>query len=112
MKALSIKPPWAGMILSGEKTIETRSWYTNYRGDFVVCASKKPRSPLSGLAICIVTLLDCRLMMDKDIEFAMCDIYPGAYSWVLENVRKIRMFPVKGQLSLFNIDDEKIKIIG
>lgn len=111
MRALSIKEPWGGMILNGEKTIETRTWKTNYRGDFIVCVSKKPISPLSGFAVCIVNLVDCRLMTKEDIELAKCEVYPGAYSWVLDNVRKIEIFPVKGQLGLFNIDDRKIKQI-
>lgn len=112
MKALSIKDPWASMILQGEKTIETRTWKTNYRGELVICVSKKPISPLSGFAVCIVNLVDCRPMTKEDIEFAKCDIYPNAYSWVLDNVRKIEIFPVKGQLGLLNIDDEKIKVIS
>jgi len=112
MRALSINEPYGGMILYGEKTIETRTWTTDYRGDLVICISKMPTSPLSGFAVCIVNLVDCRPMTEEDIEFAMCDVYPGAYSWVLTNVRKIEMFPVKGQLGLFNIDDEKIKIIS
>jgi hypothetical protein len=32
MKALSVKQPWANMIASGKKTIETRKWPTDYRG--------------------------------------------------------------------------------
>ena len=99
------------MILNGEKTIETRTWRTGYRGDFVVCISKKPVSLLSGFAVCIVNLVDCRPMTEEDVEFAKCEVYPGAYSWILDNVRKIEMFPVKGQLGLFNVDDEKVKII-
>lgn len=112
MKALSIKEPYGSMILFGEKTIETRTWKTNYRGEIVICISKTPVSPLSGFAVCVANIVDCRPMTEEDVEFAMCSVYPGAYSWVLENVRKIEKFPVKGQLWLFNIDDEKIKIIG
>ena len=33
MKALSVHQPFAGLIASGEKTIETRRWPTSYRGD-------------------------------------------------------------------------------
>jgi len=111
MKALSIQEPYGSMILSGEKTIETRTWKTSHRGDLVICVSKKPHSSLSGFAICIATLVDCREMTEDDIEFAMCDIYPNAQSWVLQNVRKIELVTVTGRLGLFNIDDEKIKII-
>ncbi|GAH18321.1 unnamed protein product, partial [marine sediment metagenome] len=40
MRAISIKSPWWQKILSGEKTIETRTWRTKYRGDILICASK------------------------------------------------------------------------
>ena len=32
MKALSIRQPWAELILQGRKTIELRTWKTSYRG--------------------------------------------------------------------------------
>ena len=32
MKGLSLTQPWASLVASGAKTIETRSWRTNYRG--------------------------------------------------------------------------------
>ena len=32
MKALSIRQPWAELILQGRKTIELRTWKTCYRG--------------------------------------------------------------------------------
>jgi hypothetical protein len=42
MKALSVKQPWADLIASGQKTIETRNWYTPYRGNILICSSKEP----------------------------------------------------------------------
>ena len=41
MKALSLWEPWASLIRAGAKTYETRSWSTNYRGNLLICASKK-----------------------------------------------------------------------
>ena len=41
MKALSVKEPWASLIRSGKKTIETRTWNTNYRGKLLICTSQK-----------------------------------------------------------------------
>lgn len=38
MKAIVLKSPWWEKVLSGEKTIETRTWKTNYRGDILICA--------------------------------------------------------------------------
>jgi len=31
MKTLTVRQPWANLIASGRKTIETRTWSTNYR---------------------------------------------------------------------------------
>lgn len=39
MKALSIKQPWAWLIIHGGKDIENRSWHTKFRGRFLVHAS-------------------------------------------------------------------------
>ena len=40
MKALSIRQPWAWLILHAGKDIENRSWPTNYRGRVLIHASK------------------------------------------------------------------------
>jgi hypothetical protein len=40
MKVLTIKQPFAELILQGKKTIELRKWNTKFRGDFLVHASK------------------------------------------------------------------------
>jgi hypothetical protein len=31
-------------------------------------------------------------------------MYPNAFAWVLQNVRAIEPFPVKGQLGLYEVD--------
>lgn len=105
MKALCIKQPWASMIKCGEKTIETRTWKTKYRGDLLIIASKNPAiSGLpSGEAIAIVKLRDCRPMKKTDENAACCDIYDNAYSWILTDIRPIKPYKVKGRLGLFEI---------
>ena len=42
MKTLSIRQPFASLICRGIKTIENRSWKTNYRGKLLIHASGKP----------------------------------------------------------------------
>src|SRR3989344_6676818 len=42
MKALSLKQPWAELILQGRKKIEIRAWNTKFRGEFLIHASKNP----------------------------------------------------------------------
>ena len=39
-KCLSLKQPYAELLVSGKKTIEVRKWNTKFRGQFLVHASK------------------------------------------------------------------------
>jgi len=41
IKALSVRQPWAWMIIHAGKDIENRTWPTKFRGRFLVHASKK-----------------------------------------------------------------------
>lgn len=41
MKVLSIRQPWAWLIMCGLKDVENRTWKTDYRGEFGVHAGKK-----------------------------------------------------------------------
>lgn len=41
MKAITIWQPWAGLVASGIKKNETRSWLTNYRGTIAIHAAKQ-----------------------------------------------------------------------
>lgn len=126
MKALSVKQPWAELIASGRKTIETRAWRTKHRGPLLICASKTRHEaafrwfdswmssvdltvpfPL-GVAVAVVDLVDCRLMTEEDCIPAMYELVK--YAWVLENVRRIEPFLVKGQLGVFEVDYEESTI--
>jgi len=100
MKALSIQNPYATDILNGDKPIEYRTWQTSYRGDLLIVSSKNPKykGMLSGYALCVVTLAGIR----ESEEFE------GYYEWLIENVRPIEPFPVKGKLNLYNVDDSLI----
>ncbi len=104
MKAISLKQPWANLVASGKKTVETRKWKTNYRGDLVICSSKKPNIHPAGYALCIVELYDVKPMIKKDEKKACIKVYPSAYSWFLRNIRPINPpIPVKGSLGIFNL---------
>ena len=102
-KALSVKQPWANMIASGEKTIETRRWPTDYRGPLLIVSSKMPAIPPAGCVVALATLVDCREMTGDDETAARCSRYPGAYSWVLGDVRRVRPIAVRGRLGIYDI---------
>jgi len=40
MLCLSVKQPWAALIVQGTKNIENRDWYTDYRGPLLIHAGK------------------------------------------------------------------------
>jgi ASCH domain len=103
MMALSIKQPWANLIASGKKTIETRLWDTKYRGPLLIVSSRTPRIEPAGFALAVGELVDCRRMTKCDEVAAQCEIYPNAFAWVLASVRRITPFPVKGRLGLYEV---------
>lgn len=109
MLALSVKQPWASLIAVGQKTIEVRTWRTEYRGPLLICASAKPDSrrialpfevgPL-GMCLCIVDLVDIREGTARDQRHALVNAV-GKYCWVLRNPRLVEPIPIKGRLGLF-----------
>lgn len=103
LKALSLKQPWANMIAAGEKTIETRRWPTDYRGPLLIVSSKTPDIPPAGCAVALATLVDCRPMTRLDEHSARCPVYPGAFAWVLRDVRPLKAFPVRGRLGIYDV---------
>ncbi len=130
MKALSIMQPWAHLIAAGAKKVETRSWYTAYRGPLAIHASSRrvseklladlmsdqcfslALSPMPtfpcGYVIAVAELVGCR-EIDAQIvrelgrrELAFGDYTLGRYAWFLDNVRRIGQVPSKGRLGLWN----------
>lgn len=104
MKVLTIKEPWASLILKGKKTIETRVWKTKYRGVVLLHASQSPKSEISGKIFAVANIENCLPMVKDDEKFACCDVYPRAYSWFLGGVRPTELKEVKGKLGLWNFD--------
>lgn len=119
MKALCVKQPYAEWLVSGAKTIETRTWATKYRGPLLIVATKMNRKQWTpekqaefdklpvGMAVGVVNLVLCREMTKYDEWLARCLLYPRAKAWVTEKARRINPFPVKGQLSLFEVAMEE-----
>lgn len=108
LKAISLQQPYANLVASGRKTIETREWGTSYRGDLLICASLSGIGEPKGLALCIVELYLIRPMTPADAEAACIDVYPRAKAWLIRNRRVLRQpFPVKGQLGLYDVEVDR-----
>lgn len=48
-KAISLWQPWAQLLVLGIKRYETRSWSTEYRGELVVHAARRPTPEVEDL---------------------------------------------------------------
>ena len=122
MKALSIKQPWAQLIVDGHKDIENRRWKTTFRGRIYVHASKTEDNsgyhwlhgkaldhklpklelllPLTrGAIIGEVTIVACVTMSNSPWFFK------GSYGYVLANPIAYDVpIPCRGQLGFFEVD--------
>lgn len=129
MKALCVRQPWALAIVDGIKTIEVRSWQTDYRGELLVCASAAPKNEFwrdenmeppvirllpAGCVLGSVNLVDVRPMVKSD-EYeggAYCMYMPGAYAWVLEPTgKRYRPDRVVCKLRLFDVPDDRLVLL-
>lgn len=129
MKVLSIKEPFASLILNNKKKIETRSWKTNYRGELYIHASmgKIPKKEYEhrelmdiinnthfqyGLILCKCNLVDCIYMTEEYIqkikesnyqEYICGEYEVGRYAWILEGITPLPMkIQAKGKLGIWN----------
>lgn len=115
VKALSILPEFAADIFDGFKTIEWRSWKTDYRGDLLICASsRKLKGCISGYALCMVTLKDIVPFTRKHLNGALMDFVPNppGYAWILDNVRLVKPFPYKGKLHIYDVDASLVEVLS
>lgn len=120
MLALSIRQPWAWLILYAGKDIENRDWPTKYRGPFLIHASKGmtrdeyengvntleeirpslalppfadlPRGGIVGSAV----LADCVRESDSPWFF-------GDFGFVLRDATPLPFRPYKGALGFFPV---------
>lgn len=135
MRVLSIREPFASLIASGDKKIETRSFKTNYRGELFIHASGKKidksivgntyindmikdKKMQFGKIICRVKLVDCVYMDQKFInyikdtkEYQLGLYKEGRYAWILDNVELIEPIIAKGRLNIWNYQGD-YKIIN
>lgn len=102
MKALSVRGDYIMDMIAGKKKIEYRTWKTNYRGPLLMCSTAKKVAGAAG-QLCNL----CRDLMD--IRYSS---WEDLYYWHIELADVIEPIHVKGQLKLFNVDDDLIKPIS
>lgn len=122
MKVISIKQPWASLIINGYKKYEFRTWKNKYRGKILIHASKsidkaamlKFKSlnlecPI-GHIIGEVDIIDCIKVdskLNNNLKKENKKIYEGnhinSYAFKLDNIVKYNnLIKINGQLGLWN----------
>jgi hypothetical protein len=118
MKAISIRQPWAWLIVHGYKDVENRTWATKYRGPILIHAGKTldpefdevcevlreelgievpPRKELRrGGVVGRARVVDC--VTEYDSEF-----FVGPYGFVLEDAEVLPFEPCRGRLGIFDL---------
>lgn len=125
MKVLTIKEPWATLIIEGYKSYEFRSWKTNYRGKILIHAGLSLAKDMEerfkeynlkyncGNIIGEAELVDCILVDEKfndELRRMNPLVYARSnhvenYAWKLENIKKYdNPIPCKGKLGLWNYE--------
>jgi len=115
MKALSIRQPWASLIISGAKDIENRAWNTSFRGRILVHAGKvRPTDALlatvrESYGVVIPDNLPLGGIIGSVDVVEVVTEHPsrwfnGPYGFVLSNPRQMTLVPYSGRLKLFDID--------
>lgn len=116
MKALSIRQPWAGLIVAGLKDIENRDWYTNYRGTVLIHAAKKYDKQGEAMALGILHLLGINKLpevchqlggivgmavINGCVKESESPWFFGKHGFTLAGARPLAFREHKGQLSFF-----------
>lgn len=127
MPCLSIRQPWAWLIVQGFKDIENRDWATQFRGRLLVHAGQTMTRPyycqvrheLQAAGLCpdelpdfealremcggivgITSVIDCRQHHPSPWK------QEGSYGFVLRESQPLPFHPWLGRLGFFNVPDE------
>lgn len=124
MKVLTVKQPWAGLIVQGLKDIENRTWKTNYRGLLFIHAGASKFDEKLGSYF---TNDQSIALGHEEFQFASCQQYSaiigsvwvvdcvqnhpslwaekGVWNWVLEFPTMLKEpWKMPGKLGLWNWD--------
>ena len=119
MKALSIRQPWAWLIVNGFKPVENRTWSTAYRGELAIHAGRN--FDQAGLESVLDFFPDLRIHLPQQYDLGgvvgAAELYScvdahasrwftGPWGFGMRNARPITFVPYRGLLGFFEIPDE------
>ena len=116
MRCLSIRQPWAWLIVHGHKPVENRDWVCTFRGEFLVHAGKTfeqqaldaildefpELEPLLPETYDLGGIVGAARLVDCVTEFGS-RWFTGPFGFVLADARPLTFRPFRGQLSFFDV---------
>jgi hypothetical protein len=117
MKILTIRQPWAHLIVNGTKDIENRDWSTKYRGAFLVHAAQRidlegcerhrisPDKLQTGGVIGTAEIVDC-------VDRHPSRWFEGKYGFVLRKRKRLPFTPWNGALGLRDAPPRLLRKLG
>jgi hypothetical protein len=131
MKCLSLRQPYAELLVSGKKTIELRKWNTSFRGKFLIHASKnvnKEKCESLGIAhtkldtgaiigrgiLCDVKEYKnkTQFIRDKSRHYADLTFFESyAFGFIIKDAKRLRNpIPFSGKLRFFDVNSSILKV--
>lgn len=131
LPALSIRQPWAWLVVNGHKDIENRDWQTTFRGRILVHAGQTLTGPgyqevkeflrtnglltpdfpsfddmksMTGGIVGHVRITDC-VATSSSPWFV-----EGGYGFVLADAKPLPFRPWKGRLGFFNVPEGTVQL--
>ena len=111
VKALSVRTPWAWLIVAGYKDVENRTWTTDYRGPLLIHAgyTQSPEgyafAERQGIAVPedlprggIIGIAELTEVTDRSDSPWYA---PGHYAWHMASPKPLPLTPCRGRLGLF-----------
>ena len=119
--ALSIRQPWAWLIVNGFKDIENRDWRTNFRGRVLVHAGKKYGRAEKRDAYIVFAVFGIQIPETLElggivgsVEIVDCVTQSGSpwfrdggFGFVLERPEVLPFRPLGGKLGFFNVAGDR-----
>ena len=123
MKALSVRQPWAWLIVNGLKDIENRTWSTKFRGRVLIHASKCMTRDEYEDAVATARYAGCQIKFPRREELerggivgiaTITDCIPpdrhsspwhmgGQFGFQIANARPLPFMLCKGALGFFDV---------
>jgi hypothetical protein len=120
MKVITLRQPWAHLVVMGHKTVENRSWSTDVRGKIGIHAAKSMDREAYATARAICRRLKIDLpelealpfgalvgdvqLVDVTTEHASPWAEVGSLHWVLEGAHAYPVpMPCSGKLGFFEV---------